>query len=994
MGSIPRLQTLPAGSNGEKTPRQRLPEAPSPLDKWKERWEEGNNEASPLDKHLRSQTQQLNKLRNSFRQGGSQITEGLKKGGLKIRDGLKQGRSKLRNGLKQGPLKIRNRSKQGRIKIKDCLNHGSYMHKTETTAQKPSKCFFNSTHHFCLSQAPSKAEIDHAKQFGSVFLQVPLVNLPKDPENWARLSVNDQVPVASVDDRGLAGNIGGAPSSFEPITISRRISTDDGDKKPLTSSQSIAPPSDKLALRLLSAQVLTTTARTTTSSLLPDLASISYGGWIQPVPVISTTARSSDPSLSNSKLLQSTPSETSSIFRSVQQQSTSSASPKTTPASRTPARTRSTTTRRYTSTSTASASSSRPKLQTSRQRSSTSTRTSDFKSPSTLQKRPLLVSSRKTPQEARSTLKLPRYHAVPPMKTSIIRPTRFPSTVIGQPETKESPPTMSSQAPLTLIFGPYRPTERNAEPKTQSGENYHPVNSPTTRVPFSKYLSSSAEPSQKAIENGITKSIFNWWRQRSTSPTPNEFLTFLGTSTPVPNLSGPVHSTRKSATRNITAEAHHDLTWARHPDPSPQHLFSSRPPPTLLRAPSVQIRPSREPPGVRPFATVSKPPALSARQALPPKTSNPSSIGSSPLPIASHDLLPSPLPLISRSDGSVQASQPPLLASKPLSFSPQKYSTLPPPRLDSTNVKILPSSLSPPPSSSASAKLPSTAPSHYPGDWARGMEAQEAPSWETQSAPLKSVAKALEEQSSLTPPLSSMMMIVIVTLALLLLLLSLVFVLLLHQQKRKKLPDEKKVETTMGMSGETRVYQNMFISVSRIYQNQKPRAPTPPPSPLALKRSPPLPPPSLPMKMENLHTYTNHDFKKGRFEELQNEETAPADGHQPSAPPEVPKQTIQFFEKLQQVESNIIGKDGENEKIKTKCEGGQGASYSNVKCPNKEGHRKGEDRQTEGKNESGEVANLRETVRGCEEMTEENQTVSIFGPQTVWEKSHLNRQLD
>ena len=47
-------------------------------------------------------------------------------------------------------------------------------------------------------------------------------------------------------------------------------------------------------------------------------------------------------------------------------------------------------------------------------------------------------------------------------------------------------------------------------------------------------------------------------------------------------------------------------------------------------------------------------------------------------------------------------------------------------------------------------------------------------------------------------------------------------------------------------------------------------------------------------------------------------------------------------------------------------------------------------------NDPGEpgVMNLRETVGGYEEMTEENQTVPIFGPQTVWEKAHLNQQLD
>ena len=149
--------------------------------------------------------------------------------------------------------------------------------------------------------------------------------------------------------------------------------------------------------------------------------------------------------------------------------------------------------------------------------------------------------------------------------------------------------------------------------------------------------------------------------------------------------------------------------------------------------------------------------------------------------------------------------------------------------------------------------------------------------------------------------------------------------------------------------------------------------------------------------MESLHTYTNHDFKKGALEEPKKEETTIADDHRPSAPPEVPKQNIQFFDKLQQAQSNVIRKDGENKKIKTKREGDKAASYSNVKRPNKEGGlRKGEgDQRKEGKNEGdGDGVNLRETVGGYEEMTEENQTVSIFGPQTVWEKSHLNQQLD
>ena len=285
---------------------------------------------------------------------------------------------------------------------------------------------------------------------------------------------------------------------------------------------------------------------------------------------------------------------------------------------------------------------------------------------------------------------------------------------------------------------------------------------------------------------------------------------------------------------------------------------------------------------------------------------------------------------------------------------------------------------------------PSSA-SQSPGDFARGMEPEDYLPF-PQPVPLKA-SKALEEGISDVLPLSTMMMIVIVTLALLLVLLSLIFFLLLHQQRRKRKPEDNQVALA-APSRPTQVYQNMFISMSRIYQNQKPRAPTPPPSPMAQKRPPPPPPP---MKMEETHhTYTNHDFKKGTLKELQNEETNP--NHQPSAPPIVPKQNLQFFDKLQQqAPSNLIGGQQANKKIKTRSQGGKVVSYSNVKRPKKEGPPKETGVQKEANpNDPGEpgVMNLRETVGGYEEMTEENQTVPIFGPQTVWEKAHLNQQLD
>ena len=173
------------------------------------------HQTSPLQNHINAQTQQIKEIRNSLRQGGQNIRNGLKQGSLKIKDSLQQGRSKIRNSLKQGGSKIRNSLKQGgskitsslrhgklkirnglnrgRIKIRDCLNHGSFRHKSQPVVESPSKCFFNSTHHFCLSQEPSAAELGYARQFGSIFLQVPLSKLPNDPENWSRLSANNLV---------------------------------------------------------------------------------------------------------------------------------------------------------------------------------------------------------------------------------------------------------------------------------------------------------------------------------------------------------------------------------------------------------------------------------------------------------------------------------------------------------------------------------------------------------------------------------------------------------------------------------------------------------------------------------------------------------------------------------------------------------------------------------------------------------------------------------
>ena len=136
------------------------------------------------------------------------------------------------------------------------------------------------------------------------------------------------------------------------------------------------------------------------------------------------------------------------------------------------------------------------------------------------------------------------------------------------------------------------------------------------------------------------------------------------------------------------------------------------------------------------------------------------------------------------------------------------------------------------------------------------------------------------------------------------------------------------------------------------------------------------------MKMEETHhTYTNHDFKKGTLKELQNEETNP--NHQPSAPPIVPKQNLQFFDKLQQqAPSNLIGGQQANKKIKTRSQGGKVVSYSNVKRPKKEGPPKETGVQKEANpNDPGEpgVMNLRETVGGYEEMTEETKLSPSLG---------------
>ena len=145
------------------------------------------------------------------------------------------------------------------------------------------------------------------------------------------------------------------------------------------------------------------------------------------------------------------------------------------------------------------------------------------------------------------------------------------------------------------------------------------------------------------------------------------------------------------------------------------------------------------------------------------------------------------------------------------------------------------------------------------------------------------------------------------------------------------------------------------------------------------------------MKMEELHTYTNHDFKKAALEVLQNEEIAQTEDHRPSAPPEAPRQNMQH------VQSSVIGMDGENKEIQTKgqSQGEKVPSYSNVKRPKKDGQSKRENQGREAAaDEPVSAVNLRETVGGYEEMTEESQTVSVFGPQTVWEKAHLNQQLD
>ena len=127
------------------------------------------------------------------------------------------------------------------------------------------------------------------------------------------------------------------------------------------------------------------------------------------------------------------------------------------------------------------------------------------------------------------------------------------------------------------------------------------------------------------------------------------------------------------------------------------------------------------------------------------------------------------------------------------------------------------------------------------------------------------------------------------------------------------------------------------------------------------------------------------------MEVLQNEEIVQTEDHFPSAPPEAPRQNMQH------VQSSVIGMDGENKEIQTKGQnqGEKVPSYSNVKRPKKDGQSKRENQGREAAaDEPVSAVSLRETVGGYEEMTEESQTVSIFGPQTVWEKAHLNQQLD
>merc|ERR1719192_2487106 len=97
--------------------------------------------------------------------------------------------------------------------------------------------------------------------------------------------------------------------------------------------------------------------------------------------------------------------------------------------------------------------------------SAEATRGQDSKSKSRLKLQTSISNIRVSVTPSRSPVKLSRYPAVPARKTKIISPTPFPASVTSKPLAKESPTTSPNRL-VTVIFGPYKPSGRNAELKT------------------------------------------------------------------------------------------------------------------------------------------------------------------------------------------------------------------------------------------------------------------------------------------------------------------------------------------------------------------------------------------------------------------------------------------------------------------------------------------------------------------------------------------------
>merc|ERR1719192_1576372 len=97
--------------------------------------------------------------------------------------------------------------------------------------------------------------------------------------------------------------------------------------------------------------------------------------------------------------------------------------------------------------------------------SAEATRGQDSKSKSRLKIPTSISNTGVSVTPSRSPVKLSRYPAVPARKTKINSPTPFPASVTSKPLTKESPTTSSNRL-VTVIFGPYKPSERNAELET------------------------------------------------------------------------------------------------------------------------------------------------------------------------------------------------------------------------------------------------------------------------------------------------------------------------------------------------------------------------------------------------------------------------------------------------------------------------------------------------------------------------------------------------